>query len=116
MSDQSIPPGPFRQASAPASQGIAVPAAGTPAVGGGVTFDFVFNTMTYTVQVYAPDSNGQYGFSVTQGSTTIASLIYKDTDDWKIAVGLPAAFVVDPTLTINALTMDIQHGTVTALS
>jgi hypothetical protein len=118
MSDvDSTPRGPFRPEAAPGQQGLAVPAgAGASAVGGGVTFDFVFNTVTYTVQVYAPDANGQYGFAITQGTTTIASLIYKDTNDWKIAVGLPRSFEVDPNLTINTLTMDIQHGTVTPLS
>jgi hypothetical protein len=98
---------------------VAVPQAASPAVaatGGGITFNFVFNNTTYTVQVYAPDQNGQYGFAITQGTTTIASLIYKDDDDWSIAAGLPSALQVDTNLTINQLNLNISHGTVSALS
>jgi hypothetical protein len=98
---------------------VAVPEAASPAAaatGGGITFNFVFNNTTYTVQVYAPDANGQYGFAITQGTTTIASLIYKDDDDWSIAAGLPSALQVDTNLTINQLNLNISHGTVSALS
>ena len=101
------------------SGAVVVPQAATPAVavtGGGITFDFVFNNTTYTVKVYAPDSNSQYGFTITQGTTTIASLIYKDDDDWSIAAGLPSALQVDTNLTINQLNLNISHGTVSALS
>jgi len=82
----------------------------------GVNFSFIYGATTYDVQVYAPDSNGQYGFKVTQGSTVIAALTYKDDKDWQIAVGLPAAFKVDGNLTINALNVNIQNGTVVPLS
>jgi hypothetical protein len=101
------------------SGAVVVPQAATPAVavtGGGITFDFVFNNTTYTVKVYAPDSNSQYGFTITQGTTTIASLIYKDDNDWAIAAGLPSALQVDTNLTINQLNLNISHGTVSALS
>jgi hypothetical protein len=115
---QQEPRGPFRQTPTdPQVPSAATPAAATPTVGGGVTFDFVFNSVTYSVQVFAPDpQTGQFGFTITQATTTIASLIYKDTEDWKIEVGLPGNFQVDSSLTINALTVDIQHGTVTPLS
>lgn len=86
------------------------------AAGGGITFDFVFNNTTYTVQVYAPDANSQYGFRITKGADTIAALTYKDEADWEIAVGLPAAFKVDDNLTINTLNVDIKHGAVQPLS
>jgi hypothetical protein len=85
-------------------------------VGGGVTFDFVFNNVTYTAQVYATDSHGQYGFTITQANTTIASLIYLDDNDWKISAGLPSALQVDTNLKINTLSVDISKGTVTPLS
>ena len=84
--------------------------------GGGLTFDFVFNNTTYTVQVFAPDANSQCGFRITKGTTTIAALTYKDEADWEIAVGMPAAFKVDDNLTINALNVDIKHGAVQPLS
>jgi hypothetical protein len=86
--------------------------AATSTTGGGVTFDFVFNSVTYTVQVYAPDQNGQYGFTITQATTTIASLIYKDDNNWSIAAGLPSALQVDTNLTVNKLSVDINKGTV----
>jgi hypothetical protein len=82
----------------------------------GVEFSFVYGTTTYDVKVYAPDSNGQYGFMVSQGNTVVAALTYKDEQDWEIAVGLPAAFKVDGNLTINSLNVNIQNGTIVPLS
>lgn len=104
---------PSTQASEMAPQAAAAAAS---TVGGGVTFDFVFNNVTYTVQVYATDSHGQYGFTITQANTTIASLIYLDDNDWKISAGLPSALQVDTSLKINTLSVDISKGTVTPLS
>ena len=91
----------------------AATAAGSPTTGGGVTFDFVFNGVTYTVQVNAPDAAGQYGFTITQGGNTIASLIYKDDNNWAIAAGLPSSLQVDTNLTVSKLSIDISKGTVT---
>jgi hypothetical protein len=91
-------------------------AAAASTTGGGVTFDFVFNNVTYTAQIYAPDSHSQYGFTITQGNTTIASLIYLDDNDWKISAGLPSALQVDTNLKINTLSVDISKGAVTPLS
>ena len=92
----------------------ATPAA--PSTAGGITFDFVFNSVTYTVQIYAPDSHSQYGFTVTQGTTTIASLIYASDADWAIAAGLPSALQIDSTLTVNQLNVNITHGSVQPLT
>jgi hypothetical protein len=109
---------PAAPAEDPPSPGSAVapqaaPAASSPTAGGGVTFDFQFNNVTYTVQVYAPDTNGQYGFQITQAATTIASLIYKDDNNWEISAGLPSALQVDTNLTVSKLNIDINKGTVT---
>jgi len=93
-----------------------VAAAATPTTGGGVTFDFVFNQVTYTAQVFAPDQNGQYGFKITQAATTIASLTYKDDQNWAIVAGLPSALQVDTNLTVSKLSIDINKGTVVAPS
>jgi hypothetical protein len=102
---------------APAKPAAAAPGAAAASVKvPGVQFSFVYGTTTYDVAVYAPDSNNQYGFKVTQGSTVIAALTYKDDQDWQIMVGLPSAFKVDQNLTINALSVNIQNGTVVALS
>jgi hypothetical protein len=96
---------------------VAAADAATATTGGGVTFNFVFNNVTYTVQVYAPDAaTGQYGFKITQAGNTIASLIYKDDADWEIGVGLPDAFKVDDNLTINKLEVNIAHGSVQPLT
>jgi len=88
-------------------------AAAAPTVGGGVTFDFLFNQVKYTATVFAPDPNGQYGFKITQGANTIASLVYKDDNNWAIAAGLPSALQVDTNLTVSTLNVDITKGTVT---
>jgi hypothetical protein len=99
----------------PGSGAVEVPEAAattTTTAAGGVTFNFDFNNVTYTVQVYAPDTNGQYGFTITQGTNTIASLIYKDDNDWAIAAGLPSALQVDTNLTVSKLNIDIRKGTV----
>jgi hypothetical protein len=102
---------------APPETAAIAPAAATSSITvPGVTFSFIYGSTTYDVQVFAPDSHGQYGFRVTQGSTVIAALTYKDDNDWQIAVGLPAAFKVDGNLTINALNVNIQNGTVVPLS
>jgi hypothetical protein len=85
----------------------------TTSTAGGVTFDFTFNGNQYTCNVNAPDQYGQYGFTITQGTTTIASLIYKDDNDWSIQVGLPSALQVDTNLTINQLNVNIGKGSVT---
>ena len=42
--------------------------------GGGLTFDFVFNNTTYTVQVFAPDANSQYGFRITKPRSFVLRL------------------------------------------
>jgi hypothetical protein len=92
----------------------ATPAA--PSTGGGTTLQFVFNGVTYNVQVYAPDSHSQYGFTITQGTDTIASLIYASSDAWAISAGLPSALQIDSNLTVNQLNVNITHGTVSPLS
>jgi hypothetical protein len=110
------PAEPTGSSSTPASEIVPQDAAAAAStVGGGVTFDFVFNAVTYTTQIYAPDSHGQYGFTITQANTTIASLIYLDDNDWKIAAGLPGALQVDTNLKINTLNVDISKGTTTPL-
>jgi hypothetical protein len=90
-------------------------AAAASTAGGGVTFDFVFNTVTYTAQVYVLDSHNQHGFTITQANTTIASLIYLDDNNWKISAGLPSGLQVDTNLKINTLNVDISKGTTTPL-
>jgi hypothetical protein len=105
----------------------AVPAAVT-ATGTGITFQFTYNSVDYNVQVYAPDSHGQYGFTVTEApttaggtTTTVASLVYapvtatNTTEGWEIQVTLPKALQVDSNLTVNTLTVDITKGSVQAL-
>jgi hypothetical protein len=101
--------------SAPEIVPQAAAAAASP-VGGEVTFDFVFNTVTYTVQIYTLDSHNQHGFTITQANTTIASLIYLDENNWKISAGLPGALQVDTNLKINTLNVDISKGNTTPLS
>ena len=99
----------------PGSGAVEVPeaaAAATTTAAGGVTFNFDFNNVTYTVQLYAPDSNGQYGFTITQGANTIASLIYKDGNDWAIVAGLPSALQVDTNLTVSKFNININKGAV----
>lgn len=112
MSDIEPPAGPAADSPNAGSVAVPEPAATTPTTGGGVTFDFVFNSVTYTVQVYAPDTNGQYGFTITSATNTIASLIYKDDNNWAIAAGLPSALQVDTNLTVSKLNVDIAKGTV----
>jgi hypothetical protein len=114
MATGNTPSRPRRTRATPAASAAAATAAAT--TGGGVTFDFVYNGVTYTVQVYAPDSNSQYGFKVTQGATVVSALTYKDDQNWQIQVGLPGTFKVDNNLTINALTVNIENGTVAPLS
>jgi hypothetical protein len=115
MSDIEPTSGPTANPPSPGSEVApqAAAAAGSPAIGGGVTFDFVFNTITYTVQVYAPDAAGQYGFTITQAANTVASLIYKDDNNWAITAGLPSSLQVDTNLTVSKLSIDINKGTVT---
>jgi hypothetical protein len=97
-------------------------AAATTTSGAGITFDFTYGTDNYTVQVFAPDHNQQYGFTVTQvnsttgANVTVASLIYANQDNWEISVGLPSALHVDTNLTVSKLTIDLTKGTVSALS
>lgn len=98
------------------------------ATGTGITFQFTYNSVDYNVQVYAPDSHGQYGFTVTEApttaggtTTTVASLVYapvtatNTSEGWEIQVTLPKALQVDTNLTVNSLTVDITKGTVQAL-
>ncbi len=99
--------------SAAANPLAAMLAAAATGTGGGVSFQFVFNNVTYNLTVNAPDATtGAYGFTVTKGTAVIASLIYKSDVNWQIAVGLPTPFVVDPNLTLNAFSVNIQHGSV----
>jgi hypothetical protein len=114
-SASSVPEEPS-QPGAVAETPQASPAA-TTSTGSNVTFDFAFGGNTYTTQIYAPDpTTGQYGFTITQGTTTIASLIYKDEADWAITVGLPSALKVDENLTINAMNVNITHGAITPIT
>ena len=83
---------------------------------GGINFSVTFHGTTYVIQVYPRDANGQSGFTITEGATVVAGLIYKDDTDWEIKVGLPATFKIDDNLTINALNVDIQAGTVQPLT
>jgi hypothetical protein len=116
---QQAASGQLAQQSAPAA---------TTTTGTGITFQFTYNSVDYNVQVYAPDSHGQYGFMVTEApttaggtTTTVASLIYapatppSTTEGWEIQVTLPKALQVDSNLTVNTLTVDITKGTVQAL-
>jgi hypothetical protein len=91
----------------------------------GLTFGFTYGADTYNVQIYAPDQNPtkpQYGFTVTQvnattsKTTTVASLIYADQDNWEIMVGLPGTLQVDTNLTVNQLNIDLTKGAVSPLS
>lgn len=112
MSDTEPATGPSKSGSEVAAQAAAAAASST--TGGGITFDFVFNSVTYTVQVYAPDTaTAEYGFTITQAGNTIASLIYKDDNNWAIAAGLPSNLQVDTNLMISKLNIDISKGTVT---
>jgi hypothetical protein len=100
------------EAAAQTSAPAAVAAAATTA-GGGVTFNFVFNGVTYTVDVYAPDSSTspQYGFKVTQAANTVASLTYQDENNWEIVVGLPQQLQIDTNLTLTTLNVNLKKGT-----
>jgi hypothetical protein len=116
MSDTEPTTGPTGNPPKPGSEVMpqATAAATSSTTGGGITFDFVFNSVTYTVQVYAPDATtGEYGFAITQAGNTIASLIYKDDNNWAIAAGLPSNLQVDTNLMISKLNIDISKGTVT---
>jgi hypothetical protein len=101
----------------------------TPSVTGGTQFTFVYNSITYDVQFYAPDANGQYGFSLTQtpsGSSTatpLASFIYAGPDakqpvtagSWEIKVSLPSSLQIGG-LTLSQVSADIGEGTVSPLT
>jgi hypothetical protein len=88
---------------------------GAAATGGNCQFNFVFNGVTYTVQVYVPDTNGQYGFAVTQAGNPIAALTYKDDQNWSISVGLPPNLQIDTNLMVKNLNINIEHGAVVPL-
>jgi hypothetical protein len=96
----------------------------TPAAGGGLSFQITFNSVVYTVTVYAPDANQQYGFTVTYSNSattppttvTVASLIYKDENDWQVIAALPKALQIDTNLTVNQLNIDLTEGTVSPLT
>jgi hypothetical protein len=101
----------------------------TPSVTGGTEFTFVYNSVTYDVLFYAPDANGQYGFTLTQtpaGSTTatpLASFIYAGPDakqpvtagSWEIKVALASSLQIGG-LTLNQASVDIGEGTVAPLT
>ncbi len=96
---------------------------GTTSTEGGLSFQITFKETVYTVSVYAPDPNGQYGFTVTYtnstttpaSTVTVASLIYKDESDWQVIASLPKALQLDTNLTVNQLSLDLAEGTVTPL-
>jgi hypothetical protein len=101
----------------------------TPSVTGGTQFTFIYNGITYNVEFYAPDANGQYGFSLTQtpsGSTTatpLASFVYAGPDAktpvtagaWEIKVALPSSLQIGG-LTLSQVSVDIGEGTVSPLT
>jgi hypothetical protein len=95
-----------------------------PGTTGGLSFQITFKGVVYTITVYAPDSNKQYGFTVTYSDSsttpattvTVASLIYKDDNDWQVIASLPKALQVDTNLTVNQLSIDLTEGTVSALT
>jgi hypothetical protein len=101
----------------------ATAAAGTSSAGGSLSFQITFKEIVYTVSVYAPDPNGQYGFTVTHTNSTttpastitVASLIYKDESDWQVIASLPQALQLDSNLTVNQLSIDLLEGTVSPL-
>jgi hypothetical protein len=96
---------------------------GTTSTGGSLSFGITFKGTPYLVSVYAPDPNGQYGFTVTYtdstttpaSTITVASLIYKDENDWQIIASLPKALQVDTNLTVNQLSIDLVEGAVSPL-
>jgi hypothetical protein len=104
----------------------AAAAAATPTTGG-IQFDFVYNSKTYTCKVYAGDAYGQYGFTITEtdpGSTTattVASLIYLPpsgtaAEGWQIQVNLPSPLQIDTNLSLSQLGVEITKGTVHPLT
>ena len=105
----------------------AAAAAAVTTTTGGISFDFVYNTKTYTCKVYAGDAHGQYGFTITEtdsGSTTattVASLIYLPpsgtaAEGWQIQVNLPSALQIDTNLSLSQLGVEITKGTVYPLA
>jgi hypothetical protein len=92
----------------------------TTTPGGSLSFQVTFKGTPYTIAVSAPDSNGQYGFTITYQDTsttpattvTVASVIYKDENNWEIMAGLQKALQIDTNLTVNALSIDLVEGTV----
>lgn len=101
----------------------------TPSVTGGTNFTFIYNSITYNVEFYAPDANGQYGLSLTQtpsgGSTAtqVALFIYAGpgakapatAGSWEIKVALPSSLQIGG-LTLSQVSVDIGEGTVSGLS
>jgi hypothetical protein len=106
------------------SEGTGTGTGTTPATSGNLSFQVTFKEVVYTIDVYAPDANKQYGFTVTYEDTstnpattvTVASLIYKDESDWQVIAALPKSLQLDTNLTVNQLSIDLTEGTVSALS
>jgi hypothetical protein len=106
-------------------QAGAAPAAttGTTTTGGGLSFQVTFNSVVYTISVYAPDPHSQYGFTITYENTTatppttvtVASLIYANDLNWEVIASLPKSLQVDSNLTVNSLSLDLTKGTVSPL-
>ena len=99
----------------------AVPAVAT-VTGNGIVFDFTYNGNTYQLTVCTPDKIGQYGFSLIEGTNTLAQLIYapasasnNNTEGWAIVAGLPKALTVDNNLTVNSISINISKGQTSAL-
>jgi hypothetical protein len=98
-------------------------ATGTTSTGGSLSFGITFKGTEYLISVYAPDPNGQYGFTVTYtnstttppSTVTVASLIYKDENDWQVIASIPKALQLDSNLTVNQLSIDLVEGTVSPL-
>jgi hypothetical protein len=104
-------------------QAGAAPATATTTTGGGLSFQVTFNSVVYTISVYAPDPHSQYGFTITYENTTVtppttvtvASLIYANDSNWEVLASLPKSLQVDTNLTVNSLSLDLAKGTVSPL-
>ena len=96
---------------------------GTTPTAGGLSFQVTFNSVVYTISVYAPDLHSQYGFTITYENTTVtppttvtvASLIYANDSNWEVIASLPKSLQVDTNLTVNSLSVDLAKGTVSPL-
>jgi hypothetical protein len=94
---------------------------------GWVSFNFVYNSKTYTCEVCTGDAHGQYGFTITETpsgattATTVASLVYLPptgtaAEGWQIQVNLPSALQIDTNLSLSQLGVEITKGTVYPLT